>query len=166
MTKTLKLIFVLSLLIVQTSFGQGLGSTTLSSNSIEECDKINYIPKSSKPDLATMLTGVKYAIITQRPNMNGKLPVYSALIDYLKGMGFESIKYFDENQDQATNPCEKIHVNIAFKYDLDKFYNITLAFWNLATGYEWEFSTNKTVSDGLYSDSKNNGVSRFFNLSP
>lgn len=129
-------------------------STILPSNPPEECDKINYIPKSSKPDVATMLAGVKYAIITQRPNINGKLPVYSALIDYLKGMGFESIKYFDENQDQTTNPCEKIFVQIAFNYDLAKFYNITMSFMSLATDYEWEFSSNKTVKDGLYSDPK------------
>jgi S1-C subfamily serine protease len=69
-------------------------------------------------------------------------------------MGFESIKYFDENQEQITNPCEKVHVHIYFKYDLDKFYNISLSFISLATGYDWEFSSNKTIKDGLYSDPK------------
>lgn len=129
-------------------------STALPPNPTEECDKINYIPKSSKPDIATMLTGVKYAVLIGRPNINGHLPVYSALIEYLKNMGFESVRYFDENQLQATNPCEEIIVQIGFNYDLAKFDNITLSFMNSATDYVWEFSSNKTVKDGLYSDPK------------
>jgi S1-C subfamily serine protease len=131
-------------------------STPSASNYTEECDKINYVSKSSKPDFKTMLAGVKYAVIVNRAKINGHVPAFNALVDYLKGMGFESIEYLDENYEQPRNLCEEVLVEIGFGYDLEKFYNITMTFANMATGYTWEFSTSKIARAGLYSDPKYN----------
>jgi S1-C subfamily serine protease len=132
-----------------------LSKTTPSQNTIE-CDKINYISKSNKPDFKTMLAGVKYAVIINEAKINGHVPAYNALYEFLQGMGFESVEYLGENYVQTRNLCEKILVDIGFEYDLEKFYNITMTFANPATGYTWEFSTNKIARDGLYSNTKYN----------
>jgi S1-C subfamily serine protease len=139
-----------------TSSYSNAAPSTSSSNYTEECDKINYVSKSSKPDFKTMLAGVKYAVIVNRAKINGHVPAFNALVDYLKGMGFESIEYLDENYEQPRNLCEEVFVEIGFGYDLEKFYNITMTFANMATGYTWEFSTSKIARAGLYSDPKYN----------
>ncbi len=122
----------------------------------EECDNIKYISKSSKPDFKTMLAGVKYAVIVNRAKINGHVPAFNALVEFLQGMGFESVEYLGENYEQPRNLCEEVFVEIGFGYDLEKFYNITMTFANMATGYTWEFSTSKISRAGLYSDPKYN----------
>lgn len=131
-------------------------STSPSSNNNEECDNITYISKSTKPDFKTMLAGVKYAVIVNRAKINGHVPAFNALVEYLQGMGFESVEYLGENYEQPRNLCEEVFVEIGFGYDLEKFYNITMTFANMATGYTWEFSTSKIARAGLYSDPKYN----------
>lgn len=131
-------------------------SNTQSSNSNNECDNINSISKTSKPDFKTMLAGVKYAVIVNRAKINGHVPAFNALVEYLQGMGFESVEYLGENYEQPRNLCEEVFVEIGFGYDLEKFYNITMTFANMATGYTWEFSTSKIARAGLYSDPKYN----------
>ena len=131
-------------------------STTPSSSLNEDCDKINFVSKSSKPDFKTLLAGVKYAVIVNRPKINGHVPAFNALFDYLKGMGFESVEYLGDDYQQPRNLCEEVWVEINFGYDLEKFYNIKMTFANLATGYTWEFSTSKIARAGLYSDPKYN----------
>jgi len=141
--------------LTTSSYSNSVPSTS-ASNYTEECDNIKYISKSSKPDFKTMLAGVKYAVIVNQAKINGHVPAFNALIEYLKGMGFESIKYLDDNYEQPSNPCEEVFVEIGFGYDLEKFYNITMTFENLATGYTWEFSTSKIARADLYSDPKYN----------
>lgn len=131
-------------------------STNITSNTFEECDKINYVSKSNKPDFKTMLAGVKYAVIVNQPKINGHVPAFNALVEYLQGMGFESVEYLGDDYQQPRNLCEEIWVEINFGYDLEKFYNIKMTFANMATGYTWEFSTSKIARAGLYSDPKYN----------
>lgn len=130
--------------------------TILPSNASEECDIINYIPKSSKPDFEKMLAGVKYAVIVDKAKINGHVPAFKALEGYLKGMGFEIIEYLDDNYEEPNNLCEVIFVGIAFDYDLTKFYNIRMTFGNIPMEYTWEFSSNKIAKAGQYSDPKYN----------
>lgn len=133
-------------------YGVQLSNTSSS----EECDNIKYTSKSNKPDFKSMLAGVKYAVIIDEAKINGHVPAYDALYDFLQGMGFESVKYFDKNYKQPRNFCEEVSVKIGFGYDLEKFNNITMVFANRGTGYSWEFSTNKIAKAGLYSDPKYN----------
>jgi S1-C subfamily serine protease len=120
-----------------------------------ECDNIQFYPMSSKPDFKTMLAGVKYAVILNKPKINGHVPAFNALVEYLQGMGFETIEYLSEDNEQPRNLCEVVFVEIGFQYDLEKFFNISMAFANAATGYNWEFSTKKIARAGLYSNPKN-----------
>lgn len=131
-------------------------AATPSSSLNELCDKINSESKSSKPDFQTLLVGVKYAVIVNRPKISGHVPAFNALFEYLEGMGFESVEYFGDDYQQPSNLCEEVWVEINFGYDLEKFYNIQMTFANIATGYTWEFSTKKIAKDGLYSDPKYN----------
>jgi len=122
----------------------------------ENCDNVNFTSKSSKPDFKTMLTGVKKAVIMNSAKINGHVPAFNALVEYLQSMGFDLVEYFGENYVQQKNLCEEVFVTIGFGYDLEKFYNITMTFSNMATGYTWDFSTSKIVKAGLYSDPKYN----------
>lgn len=131
-------------------------TTTLPSNSSEECDKINYIPKSNKPDFKKMLLGVKSAVIFNGATINGHLPAFNALIEYLQNMGFESVEYLSETNENQKKLCEEVVVGINFDFDLEKYYNINMGFINRETGYSWEFSSNKIVKAGIYSDTKYN----------
>lgn len=121
------------------------------SSSSQNCDNIRYTLKSSKPDFATFLTGVKSAVITSRPKINGHVPAFDALYEYLLAMGFQSVEYRSDEYKQPRNLCEEVWVDIAFQYDLEKFYDIKMIFVNMATGYTWEFSSSKNVRAGLYS---------------
>jgi S1-C subfamily serine protease/thiol-disulfide isomerase/thioredoxin len=129
---------------------------SISTNPIEDCDVINYVPKSNKPSFENFLVGVKYAIIVNRPKLNGHIPAFEALEEYLKEMGFEKIVYSDMNLKQPRNLCEEIFVEINFSYDLEKFYDINITFANLAIGYMWKFTTIKVANAGPYSDPKYN----------
>ena len=131
-------------------------STSPSSNITEECDNIKYISKSNKPDFKTMLAGVKYAVIVNRAKINGHVPAFNALVEFLQGMGFEGVEYLGENYEQPRNLCEEVWVEIHFGYDLEKFYNISMTFTNMGTDYSWEFSTSKIARAGLYDDPKYN----------
>jgi S1-C subfamily serine protease len=148
--------FGVNLSMTTSSYSNSARSTTPSSNYTEECDKINYVSKSSKPDFKTMLAGVKYAVIVNRAKINGHTPAFNALIEFLKGMGFESIEYLGENYKHPRNLCEEVFVEINFDYDLEKFYNISMTFTSIAIGYNWEFSTSKIAKAGLYSNPKYN----------
>jgi S1-C subfamily serine protease len=127
-----------------------------SSALINDCDNIVNIPKSNKPDFKTMLTGVKYVVILSNPKINGHIPAFNALYEYLQGMGFEIVEYFDDNYEPPQNACEELTCEIYFDYDLDQFYNISMVFQNHATGYSWSFHTNMIAKAGLYSDPKYN----------
>lgn len=63
----------------------------------EECDDIKSIPQSSKPDFRSLLAGVKGVVIINKPKINGHVPAFKALEEYLNDMGFESIKYIDDD---------------------------------------------------------------------
>ncbi len=131
-------------------------ATTIILNSAKECDKIDFIPISSKPDFKNLLAGVKYAVVVNRPKINGHVPAFDALFEYLKSMGFESVVYLEDNNQQLKNFCDEIFVDLSFGYDFEKFYNIKMTFFNIASAYKWEFSTSKIAKAGMYSDPKYN----------
>ncbi len=139
-----------------TTSSNNSSSNIQSSNSNNECDNINSISKTNKPDFKTMLAGVKYAVIVNRAKINGHVPAFNALVEFLQGMGFEGVEYLGENYDQPRNLCEEVWVEIHFGYDLEKFYNISMTFTNMGTDYSWEFSTSKIARAGLYNDPKYN----------
>jgi S1-C subfamily serine protease len=147
MIKKTRLILGIILLLTKMAFGQ----------TIEECDKIITIPKSIKPEFNQFLAGVKFAVIVGEPKINGHIPAYKALTEYLYGMGFEKVVRFVDQYDQDwKSQCEIVHVSIGFEYDLEKFYNIKMKFISEATGYSWNFESNKIAKAGLYNDPKYN----------
>ena len=134
-------------------YGIQLNSTQSLAN---ECDNIKYIAKSSKPDFKTLLAGVKYAVIANSAKINGHVPAFNALVEFLKAMKFESVEFLNENYEQPRNLCEEVWVEIHFDYDFEKFYNISMTFTNRGTDYSWKFSTSKIARAGLYDDPKYN----------
>lgn len=126
-----------------------------------DCNEIKYTSKSSKPSFESMLKGVKYAVITNSPRINGHVPAFNALFEYLKEMGFESVEYMDDEYRQPKNLCEEIFTYITFNYDLQKFSNIQ---WHFVSpcdeNYTWQFSSNKIARAGLYDNPKSN----FYNV--
>ena len=119
------------------------------------CNEIKYISKSSKPTFKNMLAGVKYAVITGKPKINGHWNAFNALSSYLQAMDFTSVEYLNENYKQPSNLCEEVWVDIYFEYKVGvAFYNIRMEFTSPCTGYTWNFSTSKRANDGLYSDAK------------
>jgi S1-C subfamily serine protease len=133
-----------------------------SQNSDEFCDNINLNPTSKKPEFNTYLKGVKRAIIVQEIAMNADIIVINALQEYLTSMGFESVETvgtdltFQEITSSITNLCEVTLVEIGYQLDLRRFFDIKMKFTDLGTGYEWEFSTNKTIKVSVSSDLKGN----------
>jgi S1-C subfamily serine protease len=123
---------------------------------VENCNEIINVPASSKPSFQSMLAGVKYVVVYKFPTINGQIPSYMALNDYLKGMGFENIEYYEKNYEQPSNLCDEIFIDLSYDYDLEKFYNINMTFVNLPTGYTWEFSSNKIVWSREYEETKYN----------
>lgn len=123
----------------------------------EECDNIKYIPQSSKPDFKPMLAGVKGITIMSKPKINGQLPAYKALEEYLDDMGFEYVRYLKEDMELPKNTCEEVYVYLIFEYDFEKFYDIKLVFVVLGgESNSWTFSTNKIAKAGYNSDPKYN----------
>ncbi|MBE0662084.1 MAG: serine protease [Bacteroidales bacterium] len=146
MSKLVKIILGLCLLISQTGIGQ---ITT------EPCDKINFTPISSKPSLESMLAGVKYALILYEPKIEGPNPAYSALFEILKAMGFESVEYMEEDYESPMHFCEEIWTFISFDFKLQNFSNIKWHFVSPCnTTYRWQLSSDKIVRDGLYDNLK------------
>lgn len=133
-------------------YGIQLGSTQLP---LDNC-KIIYSPISNKPDFNTMLAGVKYAVIMNEPKINGHIPAFNALVEYLKSMGFESIEFMSKNNGIPEDFCEEVHVEIGFDYNYEDFYNIRMFFHNFATGYSWGFSTPKIARGGIYANPQYN----------
>lgn len=127
------------------------------SNKNEECDNIKYIPQSSKPDFKPMLAGVKGITIMSKPEINGQVPAYKALEEYLDDMGFEYVRYLKKDMELPKNTCEEVYVDLVFNYDFEKFYDIKMVFVVLGgEGNSWTFSTNKTAKAGYNSDPKYN----------
>ena len=118
------------------------------------CNEIKDISKSSKPSFNNMLAGVRYAVIAEKPINNHQGYVYSALIDYLKAMGFENVEYFGENYETASNTNEEIFVSLSLSYRNGRFQDIHMAFYNKPLDYAWEFKSSKTYKAGIYSDTK------------
>lgn len=128
------------------------GSTTT-----EECDNIKFISATSKPEFASFLAGIKKVVITQKPKINGHIPAFSALYEYLQAMGFTSIQYLDENYSPPTNLCEEAMVSIGFDYQpMIAFYNITWTWTSPCNGYSWTLYSDKKANDGSYADPKYN----------
>ncbi|MDI9357362.1 MAG: trypsin-like peptidase domain-containing protein [Phycisphaerales bacterium] len=137
------------LLFAQCSIGQIIDNPSLKqqfiSNSAEECDIIKYIPKSSKPNFDAFLSGVKYAVIHSKAKINGQIPAYNGLEQYLEDIGFRSVRYYGDGSLLPSNACEEVYVDISFDYNYVSFYNIGMTFWSPVTGYAYDFSTNKIV---------------------
>ncbi|MDN5292054.1 MAG: serine protease Do [Anaerophaga sp.] len=119
------------------------------------CDEIKYVAGSSKPSFNNMLAGVKYAVIINRPKINGHVPAFNALFEYLEAMGFQ-VEYMSENYVQPKHLCDEVWTYISFDYDLQKFSNIKWHFISPCNGYTWDFSSYKIARAGLYDNPKNN----------
>ena len=132
-------------------------NTTTTKNA--PCDNIAYTPASSRPSFENMLAGVKYAVIVGKPKINGHVPAFNALYEYLQAMGFQ-VEYMSDDYTQPKHLCDEIWVDIGFEYDLEKFYNIKWLFISPCEGYKWELSSSKIARAGLYSDPKSN----FYNV--
>lgn len=136
-------------------------SAPSASNYTAECDKINYTSISSKPSFENMLAGVKYAVIINYPKINGHVPAFNALFEYLKAMGFESVEYMNDDYEDPKNYCDEIYTYITFDYDLQKFSNIKWHFESPCNeNYTWELSSYKIAKAGLYDNPKSN----FYNV--
>lgn len=119
------------------------------------CDDIQFIPASPKPEFASFLAGVKYLVLQQKPSINGHVPVFEALVEYLKAVGFTSIQYLDENHKPPDHYCEEALVSLGFDYQIGvAFSNITMSWVSPCSGYVWNFSSDKRVSDEMGSDPK------------
>jgi S1-C subfamily serine protease len=116
------------------------------SNLNEECDNINYIPKSNKPDFQTMLAGVKHAVIMSKTPDS---PAYTGLFSYLKAINFETVMFLDEYNDSKIT-SEVVYVDVKYDFDYNNFYNIILTYTIPETDYTWEFRTNSKVKAGAY----------------
>lgn len=123
----------------------------------EECDTIKNIPESSKPDFRSLLAGVRNVNIMNKPKINGHLPAFKALEEYLSDMGFENIRYVGDDYEYSKNLCEEVFVNLGFSYDLKEFSDITMTFIMLTDKeFTYKFSTSKTAKDKYNSDTKYN----------
>lgn len=116
------------------------------SNLNEECNNINYIPKSNKPDFQTMLAGVKHAVIMSKTPDS---PAYTGLLSYLKAVSFETVTFLDE-YNGSKNPCEVVYVDVKYDFDYNNFHNIILTYTIPETDYTWKFTTNSKVKAGAY----------------
>ena len=121
-----------------------------------DCDNIVSTSATPKPEFNTFLAGVKYAVIMEKPKINGHVPAFNGLIELLKAMGFESVEYLDDNYVPAGNPCEEVWISIGFQYDLYKSYNVKWSFLSPCLGYSWDFTSNQSAAAGIYDDGKNN----------
>lgn len=119
------------------------------------CEDIKYISGSSKPSFKNMLAGVKYAVIINRPKINGHVPAFNALFEYLEAMGFQ-VEYMSENYVQPKHLCDEVWTYISFDYDLQKFSNIKWHFISPCNGYTWDLSSYKIARAGLYDNPKSN----------
>ena len=107
-----------------------------------------------------MLAGVKYALIITYPKINGHVPAFNALYEYLQAMGFE-VEYMSDNYEQPEHLCDEIMTYITFDYDLQNFSNIKWHFISPCNeNYTWELSSYKIAKAGLYADPKSN----FYNV--
>ncbi len=141
------------------SSNNSTSSKSSSNNSQINCNEIKSVSATSKPSFQNMLAGVKYAVIINYPKINGHVPAFNALFEYLEAMGFQ-VEYMNENYVQPKHLCEEIWTYISFDYDLQKFSNIKWHFVSPCNGYTWEFSSYKTARAGLYDNPKSN----FYNV--
>lgn len=114
----------------------------------DQCDYIEIVRKSSKPDFKSLLTGVNKAVIMSIDFLADATPS-NALVEYLQALGFSNIKFMNENSEPPINLCEEIWVELKydkkFYLDYDTYSNIKLIFHSKPTGYSWEFPTDKVV---------------------
>jgi S1-C subfamily serine protease len=127
------------------------------SNLYEECNKIQYIPQSPRPDFPSMLAGVKHAIILDEAESG---PSVIGLENYLKNIGFESITYPDiKNLDAKLpitgNPLEVVFVQAIYDFNYNYFYNIKLKFTLNEVDYIYELTTNQKVKAGDHRKNEN-----------
>ncbi|MBK9258007.1 MAG: trypsin-like peptidase domain-containing protein [Saprospiraceae bacterium] len=115
------------------------------------CDKINFNINYDKPTFSKFLSGVRHAVIYCSPTIRGHKPAFSALFDYLKGMGFESVKYSKDDDSNTISSSEKVSIFLYFTYDLYNFSDIKLEFYSQTNGVNWNFSSSKIVKDELNS---------------
>ncbi len=131
-----------------------------------DCDNIVSTSATPKPEFNTFLAGVKYAVIFERPKINGHVPALNGLIELLKAMGFESVKYLDDNYVPAENPCEEVWITLGFQYDLYKYYNVKWSFISPCLKYSWDFTSNQSAAAGIYDDGKSNFYRLLRNMYP
>lgn len=130
------------------SSNYGSSSNNSTDNTFTNCGNIKYIPPTVKPSFQTFLSGVKYAVILNKPKINGHWPAFNALYEDLQGMGFQSVEYFNENYEKPKHICEEVFVTIAFNYDIGvAFYNISMTWSSPCNKYSWTFTTNKQARD-------------------
>lgn len=115
----------------------------------EECDNIKYIAQASKPEINSMLAGVRYAVITNTDEDIRNFPsVFQALYKYLTAMNFEMVEYMDANYKSPSHYCEEIFVSIDFLHDRIGWQNLELNFESPCNeNYSWSLKTNKIVRD-------------------
>lgn len=127
------------------------------SNTTDECNNINFIPQTSKPDFQSMLAGVKHAIILET-SANG--PAITGLEYFLKSLGFETVKYLDDIDGKISmpitgDPYEVVIAQVIFEFNQNYFYNIKMKFTISGTEYSYEFSSDKKIKAAEYSRNDN-----------
>jgi S1-C subfamily serine protease len=124
----------------------------------DDCDNVKTIPASVKPTFESMLSGVKHATIlkTSSQNINGLTPVFNALSQYLREMGFEVDTEFLDESDKSIK-LDRSSDNV-FVYVICNFYispnNYAFEYsnfeWVFASSinseFKWSFYDNKTTS--------------------
>lgn len=130
-------------------------SNSSKTNISNECDNIISVNASPKPDFNTFLAGVKHAIILEKPEIRGHLPAFNGLIELLRAMEFESIKYF-EDYIPSENPCEEVYISLGFDYNLHYYYNVKWIFLSPCLNYRWDFTSTQSAAAGIYDDGKAN----------
>jgi S1-C subfamily serine protease len=119
----------------------------------QDCDNIDVKPPTIKPEFASFLAGVRNVVIAEKPKINGHIPAFNALYEYLKAMGFETVEYLDETHVSPKHLCEEVWVYLAFDYQVgEEFNNINLTWVCPCNGYLWTFTSNKRISDRLNSN--------------
>lgn len=141
--KKLSILFSINLLLTISVIGQIYNPT------LNNCDEIITIEGSPKPSLQDMSAGVWAAVITNSPEKRFEIPIYNALYKYLNALGFK-VRYMSDSYFSPDQLGEDLWVSVELSYDVKKFTNVKLKFFNSGTGYTWMFSTNKIVKRGSY----------------
>ena len=142
--------------VASTTYPQDVSKNSTQKSVTTKDDKrneIRVISKSTKPSFGNYLTGIKHAVISGNPDNYQDRKAFNALSSYLKGMGFESVEYYNEDNLYENNLCEYVWVGLSYEHVFGvSFYNIKLEFLSPCTGYTWKFSTSKKAKDNEYTN--------------